>query len=68
MDQLDQALRRASEIYDADPSEALDAELQTLIPLLIEAGYVKDADWGDGWSLWSFTAAGIARGEELGCI
>ena len=68
MDQLDAALYRAHEIYLEDASDELDAELNRLIPLLLDAGYVNDRDWGDGWSLWSFTEVGIKRGEELGCL
>lgn len=68
MDQLDAALYRAHEIYLEEASDELEAELNRLIPVLVDAGCVDDRDWGDGWSLWSFTAAGIKRGEELGCL
>jgi hypothetical protein len=67
-DSLDQALCRVHEIFLDDPSEAAYAELSELLPALVEAGYVTESDYGDGWSLWGFTPAGIARGEELGCV
>jgi hypothetical protein len=68
MDQLDAALCRAHEIFVESASDELEPELNRLIPMLVDAGYVHDRDWGDGWSLWRFTAAGVKRGEELGCL
>ncbi len=70
VDPLDQALCRAHEIFLDDGSEVADAELRDLLPALVAAGYIDvDREWGDdGEFLWGFTASGVARGEELGCL
>lgn len=68
MDALDVALKRAHEIFLEDESDESEAELKQLMPALLQAGYVEENEWGDGWLLWGFTDAGIKRGEELGCL
>jgi hypothetical protein len=70
MDALDKALCRAHEIFLADSSDELEAELGELLPPLIEAGYVHEEPWGNDpdWFLWRFTKSGVARGEALGCL
>ena len=68
MDTLDAALWRAHEIFIEDLSDELDAELEGLLPVLIDAGYVETKDYGDGLTAWGFTPAGVKRGEELGCL
>lgn len=67
MDALDRALCRAEEIFLEDLSDEPDAELEKLLPPLVEAGYVREEPWGEGsdWFLWSFTDAGIKRIDEL---
>lgn len=67
MEPLDKALLRAHEIFLEEVSAASDAELEKLLPSLIDAGYVREEPWDDAadWFLWSFTEAGIERTEEL---
>ncbi len=67
MDQLDQTLLRAWLLSLEDASDATEAELNELLPALIEAGYVEERPWGDDpdWFLWSFTEAGVKRADEL---
>lgn len=66
MDPLDDALCRAHEIFLGDLSDATDAELDALLPLLIEAGYVKEKGRSETGSFWAFTESGVRRAEELG--
>jgi hypothetical protein len=68
MDSLDDAIFRAHEIFLGDLSDATDAELDNLLPPLIEAGYVKEWGHSPTGSFWAFTESGIRRGEELGCL
>ncbi len=67
MDSLDEKLLRAWLLASDDLTDANEAELNALIPVLTEAGYVKEKPWGDDpdWFLWSFTDAGVKRSEEL---
>lgn len=67
MDLIDQKLLRAWELSLEDFTEDVEAELNALVPALIEAGFAKDKPWGDNpeYFLWSFTKAGIERGKEL---
>lgn len=66
MDSPDEKLMRAWELSLEDFTDAVEAELNTLIPALVEAGYVAEKPWGDpDWLLWWFTDAGVKRGEEL---
>jgi hypothetical protein len=64
---VDEALLRAHEIFLEELSSQSDAELENLLPSLVEAGYVREEPWAEGsrWFLWSFTKAGIKRTEEL---
>lgn len=65
MDELDRALRRAWEIAVDDLSDATDGELETLLPRLVEAGYVRvDGESPTGYH-WRFTREGVARVETL---
>ena len=70
MNLLDEKLLRAWLLALEDFTDAVEAELNTLIPELIEAGYVKEKPWGDDpdWFLWWFTEAGVKRSEELEVI
>lgn len=68
MDSLDDALRRAHEIFLGGSSDATDAELDDLLPPLVEAGYVTESGHSATGSFWTFTESGIRRGEELGCL
>ena len=66
MDDLDQALLRAHEIFVGDLSDKTDKELEAILPGLVDAGYVAvDGESSSGY-LWRFTPSGVARGEELG--
>jgi hypothetical protein len=67
MDSLDEKLLRAWLLSLEDFTDAVEAELNALVPALIEAGYVKEKPWGDDpdYFLWSFTAAGVKRSKEL---
>lgn len=67
MNALDKALCRAEEIFLEGLSDKADTELEELLPLLVEAGYVREEPWGDDpdWFLWSFTDAGRKRADEL---
>jgi len=68
MDSLDEALRHAHEIFLDDATDEGDSELASLLPRLAAAGYVEEEDRGPDYKLWGFTAAGVKRGEELGCL
>jgi hypothetical protein len=68
MDDLDDALCRAHEIFVGDLSDATEGELDDLLPRLVEAGYVKETGHSPTGSFWAFTESGVRRGEELGCL
>ena len=68
MDSFDDALGRAHEIFLGDPSDEADAELDHLLPRLVEAGYVKETGHSPTGSFWALTESGVRRGEELGCL
>jgi hypothetical protein len=61
MDELDEALRRARELFLSDPSDESDDEIEKLLPRLADARYVEVEE-----DRWGFTSAGRARAEELG--
>ena len=66
MEQLDDLLTRASEIFLDDPSDETDAELERLLPPLVEAGYVAiDGESPSGY-FWRFPPEGVRRQEALG--
>jgi hypothetical protein len=67
MNAFDEALCRAATLFLEDGSDAVDKELEQLLPPLIEAGYVRE--WGHSatGSFWAFTEAGRQRAAELGC-
>lgn len=65
MDSLDEALCRASELFLGDDSDAADAELAKLLPVLVEAGYVTESGHSPSGSFWAFTDSGNARIEAL---
>lgn len=67
MNSLDEKLLRAWELSSEDFTDAVEAELNALVPVLVEAGYVKERSWGDDpdYFLWSFTATGVERSKEL---
>jgi len=67
MDSLDEALCRAWRLFLEDSSDAVDDELKTLLPALIEAGYVTESGHSPTGSFWAFTPAGVERAEALGC-
>lgn len=67
MNSLDEKLMQAWELSLEDFTDAVEAELNGLVPALIEAGYAEERPWGDDpdWFLWWFTEAGVKRCEEL---
>jgi hypothetical protein len=67
MDPLDEKLLRAWELSLRDFTDAVEAELNALVPALIEAGYAEEKPWGDDPDrfLWWFTKAGVKRSQEL---
>lgn len=60
MKDTDTILVRAWLLAVEDATDEVYDEFETLLPPLIEAGYVAS----DG-ALWNFTPAGVARAEEL---
>ena len=60
MDDVDAVLVRAWLLAFRDDTDAGRAELESLLPELIAAGYVET----DG-QIWSFTGRGVARVDEL---
>jgi hypothetical protein len=67
MKPLDNALLRAWLLASKDFTDANEAELNALLPVLIEAGYVEEEPWGSDpdYILWSFTDAGVKRSKQL---
>ncbi len=67
MNAADKALCRAWELASEDITDAVEDELNALVPILVEAGYASEEPWGEdsGWVLWAFTDSGVARAEEL---
>jgi len=61
MGDADSALLRAWELSVGDWTDEVEAEIETLLPTLVEAGYASAEE-----HLWRFTPAGVARAEELG--
>lgn len=59
----DEALVRAWGLGmdDAGYTDAVMDEMETLLPILIEAGYAES----DPGHTWNFTPKGVARAEEL---
>ena len=66
MDELDRSLSRAWEIFLEDLSDKTDAELEDLLPALVDAGYASMAGESPTGHIWSFTPEGVARAEALG--
>ncbi len=58
---------RVWELALEDISDAVNAEIDALLPTLVEAGFVSEEPWGEdsGWFLWRFTSEGVARVELL---
>jgi hypothetical protein len=48
-------------------SDEMEAELDEILPALIEAGYVEESGHSSTGSFWAFTKAGVKRRKELGC-
>jgi len=61
MSDANSALLRAWKLGIADWCDQVEAEIETLLPTLVEAGYASAEE-----HLWRFTPAGVARAEELG--
>jgi hypothetical protein len=54
------------EIFMDKMSDENEAELDQILPRLIDAGYVEESRFSAGL-LWAFTKAGVKRRKELGC-
>jgi hypothetical protein len=67
VDTLDRDLCRAHEIFMGNMSDETEAELDEILPALIEAGYIGESGHSPTGSFWAFTEAGVKRGKELGC-
>ena len=67
MDAADRALLRAWQLAAAEDFDAVEKELNALVPILIKAGYAEERPWGDDpdWVLWSFSRKGVERVERL---
>ncbi len=59
---VDAALVRAWNLYDLDDSDAVEAEIEALLPVLVKAGYVRI---DDALNAWSFTQRGVKRAHAL---
>jgi hypothetical protein len=57
---MDRALLRARELFLSDATDETEAEVETLIPGLVDAGYVEVDD-----GTWGFTERGRARADSL---
>jgi hypothetical protein len=62
----DEALRRAWVLGEDGWSDAVEAEAELYLPMLIDAGYVNTGTFPNGVSHWSLSKAGVARAETLG--
>lgn len=67
MDAIDEALCRAWSLSLEDPSDDVAEELETVLPFLIQAGYVRESGHSATGSFWAFTDAGVKRAKKLGC-
>lgn len=64
-DAADKALARAIELGLEDNFEPVEAEINDLLPALVEAGYVETYGHSPTGFLWRYSRAGIERGSEL---
>ena len=67
MDAVDEALCRSWALSLEDDLNDVEKELGHLLPLLIEAGFVKTSGHSPSGYFWAYTENGIWRLEELGC-
>jgi hypothetical protein len=66
VEELDRTLSRAYEIFSEDLSDETDAELDALLPPLVNAGYVAINGESPTGLFWRFTPAGVERAKALG--
>lgn len=66
MEHLDTTFRRAWEIFIGDLSDETDAELEALLPPLVDAGYVEISGESPTGHFWVFTPDGVAHARALG--
>jgi hypothetical protein len=62
----DEAVDEAWDLTLEDPTDEIDAALQPLLPVLVDAGYVTTSGHSSTGFFWPLTAAGVARLEHLG--
>lgn len=67
MDAVDAALCRAWALSSGDWWDAVEDEIGTLLPALVDAGFVTTYGHSPSGFLWRFTPQGRARVHELGC-
>jgi hypothetical protein len=68
MDDIERCIIRASEIFLGNVSDETDAELEELLPPLVEAGYVVIDGESPTGHFWRFTPEGVRRQESLGLL
>ena len=68
MDETDRSLARATAIFLDELSDETDAELETLLPPLVAAGYVAISGESPTGHFWSFTEESVLRQESLGLL
>jgi hypothetical protein len=66
MRKVDQTLRRVWDLSSGDWSDEVEDECGMLLPVLIDAGYVKTFGHSRSGFVWRFTSAGVERAEVLG--
>lgn len=66
MRKVDQTLGKVWELSGGDWSDEVEDECGRLLPVLIDAGYVKTYGHSRSGFLWLFTSAGVERAEALG--
>jgi hypothetical protein len=64
---VDKTLCEAWALASGDWTDAIEDELGRLLPVLIDAGYVRTYGHSRTGFLWAFTDAGVERVEALGC-
>jgi hypothetical protein len=66
MRKVDQTLRLVWELSSGNWSDEVEDECGRLLPVLIDAGYVKTYGHSRSGFLWRFTPSGVERAQLLG--
>jgi hypothetical protein len=64
-DVADKALARVIALGLEENFETVESEVNELLPVLIEAGYVETYGHSPTGFLWRYSRAGVKRGDEL---